>query len=156
MGECAEGVSAAGFLCRSLARIVACLDGLDAAEQRWRPPAADTNSLLAIAAHALGNAEENVLGLLGGEVTRRERSAEFADDGRLSAADIQARWAHVQPRLMAVLERQSSADLAAAFEHPRRGRLRGFEVVMVALRHAAEHQGQAELTRDLVRARREA
>jgi hypothetical protein len=156
MGECAEGAAAAGFLCRSLGRIVACLDGLDAAEQRWAPPAPGTNSVLAIATHALANAEENVLGLLGGEVIERERSTELATDGRLGADDLRARWAGLQPRLTAVLERQSSADLAGVFEHPRRGRWRGFEVLMVALRHAAEHQGQAELTRDLVRARREA
>jgi DinB superfamily len=146
--------AAAGFLCRSLARIVACLDNLAAEEQRWRPPAAGANSLLAIAAHALANAEDNVLGLLGGERIERRPATEF-DDRDLTLAIVHERWSRLQPQLMHVLQQLPASALAATVNHPRRGRLSGFEVLVVALRHAAEHQGQAELTRDLVLARRE-
>jgi hypothetical protein len=48
----------------------------------------------------------------------------------------------------------SDSSLSAEVVHPRRGRLSGFEVLVIALRHAAEHMGQAELTRELVLARR--
>jgi RimJ/RimL family protein N-acetyltransferase len=146
--------AAAGFLCRSLARIVASLDNLTAEEQRWRPPAAGANSLLAIAAHALANAEDNVLGLLGGEHIERRREIEF-DDRDLTLELVHARWAGLQPQLMHVLHKLPASALAATVDHPRRGCLSRFEVLLVALRHAAEHQGQAELTRDLVLARRE-
>jgi hypothetical protein len=72
-----DGAAASGFLRRSLERIVRCLDGLDESEQRWRPPAPDTNSLLAIAWHAPASAEENVLGLLGGQRVQRDSATEL-------------------------------------------------------------------------------
>jgi hypothetical protein len=37
-------------------------------------------------------------------------------------------------------------------QHPRRGPLSGREILIVVARHAAEHLGQAELTRDLMKA----
>jgi len=150
-----EGTAAAGFLCRSLGRIVACLNELDLQEQRWRPPAPATNSLLAIAAHALANAQENVLGLLGGHGSDRQRPGEF-DDQDLTADVIRQRWADLEPQFDQTLRQLSPAALAGEVDHPRRGRLTGFEVLVVALRHAAEHMGQAELTRDLVLAQRAA
>ena len=144
-----EGLAAAGFLCRSLGRIVGCLDELTAEQQRWLPPALGSNSLLAIARHALQNAEDNVLGLLGGAPMARERAADF-DDQALDAAAIGAQWTALEPRLVACLAEQTMVTLLESVEHRRRGRLSRFEVLIVALRHAAEHLGQAELTRDLV------
>jgi len=144
-----EGLAAAGFLCRSLERIVGCLDELTVEQQRWRPPAPGSNSLLGIAHHALSNAEDNVLGLLGGEPMARQRATEF-DDRALDAPSIRAQWAALEPRLVACLAEQTPVTLLESVAHRRRGRLSRFEVLIVALRHAAEHLGQAELTRDLV------
>jgi hypothetical protein len=145
--------AAAGFLCRSLARIVGCLEDLDGAEQRWQPPAPTANSLLAIAAHALANAEDNVLGVLGQQPVPRERAAEFDVRG-LTAEAVRQRWAQLEPRLTRALQQMPASALVAEVSHPRRGRLSAFEVLLVALRHAAEHQGEAELTRTLVLAQR--
>jgi hypothetical protein len=78
MFEKHETAASAGFLCRSLGRIVGCLGGLNVDEQRWRPPAPGTNSLLGIAAHALANTQENILGLLGGGAVERNHTAELA------------------------------------------------------------------------------
>jgi hypothetical protein len=47
--------------------------------------------LLAIAAHALANTRENILGLLGGGAVERYHTAEF-DDRRHTAAAIYQRW----------------------------------------------------------------
>jgi len=65
-------------------------------------------------------------------------------------------------RLREVLERMeqalvglSSVHLDGERDHPRRGKMSCREVLLVAARHAAEHMGQAELTRDLVIARRQ-
>ncbi len=92
-----ETAALAGFLCRSLGRIVCCLDGLDLEEQRWRPPAPGTNSLLAIVAHALANTEENILRLLGGLAVERDYTAEF-DDRDQTAAAIRQQWMKLEPR----------------------------------------------------------
>jgi hypothetical protein len=43
--------------------------------------------------------------------------------------------------------------LGATYRHPRRGAISGREILIVVARHAAEHLGQAELTRDLWKAR---
>ncbi len=143
-----ETTAAAEFLCRSLARIVRCLEGLDEEELHWRPaPAA--NSLLAIAAHALANAEENVLGVLGRQTIRRERRADF-DDAGVTAQMIGERWARLEQHLTEVLGQLPPHTLTSEVYHPRRGVLSGFDVLIIALRHAAEHMGQAELTRDLL------
>ena len=148
-----DRIAISGFLSRSLGRIVGCLDGLDYAEQRWRPAAPNTNSLLSIAWHALANAEENILLLLGGQPAQRDHAIEF-DDARLTAADVQKRWRELEPLLDDALRNLPDSALSAGVNHPRRGDVTVFEVLVVALRHAAEHMGQAELTRDLARARR--
>ncbi len=53
---------------RTLARIVATLDGLTTAQLNWHPPAPQMNSLYSIAIHTLANAEENICGTLRGMV----------------------------------------------------------------------------------------
>jgi hypothetical protein len=63
---------------------------------------------------------------------------------------VRERWAGLEPRLTATISDLVPETLSAEVEHPRRGRLSRFEVLMVALRHGAEHMGQAELTRDLI------
>ena len=46
----------------------------------------------------------------------------------------------------------SAADFERAEIHPRRGVLTGREVLLIVARHATEHLGRAELTRDLAKA----
>jgi DinB superfamily len=138
----------------SLERIVACLEGLSDEELNWRPSAPGANSLGAIALHALANAEENILGTLFGQAVARDREGEFATAG-LSPATVQGRAEAVQTHIREALVRLTSEDLQRECQHPRRGTLSGREVLLVAARHAAEHVGQDELTRDLLRSRRE-
>lgn len=140
------------YIASSLDRLVGVVQGLDADDLGWRPPAPETNSLATLAVHTLGNAEENLLGVLCGRPVRREREAEFA--AAPTAAEIAARWADLRPRLRAALAALPAAELARGRDHPRRGTITGLEVLLVVARHAAEHLGQAELTRDLLRAAR--
>ncbi len=139
------------FISSSLARLVTLLDGLDADELNWRPPAPEANSLYALATHTLGNVEENVLETLGGESVHRDREAEFRASSS-SAASVQQRWQALRPEVERALAAFTLADLDRPYEHPRRGMLTGREVLIVVARHAAEHLGQAELTHDLLRA----
>jgi hypothetical protein len=145
--------AAAGFLCRSVERNVGCLNGLTDEEARWRPPASGANSLLALAWHAQANAEEKVRDLLLSRQIDSDHTCEFADED-LTIAAVRNRWQQLEPALRQGLEALPPAALGEPFQHPRRGQLSGFEVLIVALRHATEHMGQAELTRDLALARR--
>lgn len=99
-----ETTASAGYLCRSLGRIVGC-----------------------------------------GRTVEREQNAEF-NDQRLTAEAVRERWNQLEPQLDQTLRELPPAALIAEVEHPRRGQLTGFEVLVVALRHAAEHMGQADLT----------
>ena len=44
-------------------------------------------------------------------------------------------------------------DLDGARQHPRRGIITGRDVLIVVARHTAEHWGEAQLTRSLLKAR---
>lgn len=143
------------YIASSLDRLVACLESLDAESLNWRPAAADTNSLYALVTHTLGNAEENILETLCGVPIGRDREGEFAAHGA-TPAYIVARWSDLRARLEDELAKLPADGLNHTYSHPRRGALSGREILIVVARHAAEHLGQAELTRDLLCAAREA
>jgi len=135
----------------SLERLIACLEGLDRELLNWRPPAPETNSLYVLATHTLANAEENVLGIACGQPVERDRDAEFLALGDTPEPLIR-RARELLNRIEAGMGRLSTADLGAEREHARRGRISVLEALLITARHAAEHVGQMELTRDLAKA----
>ncbi|HEY8600869.1 MAG TPA: DinB family protein [Thermomicrobiales bacterium] len=142
------------YIASSLDRLVACLNDLNAEGLNWRPPAPDANSLYVLATHTLGNAEENILQVLCGQAVGRDRAGEFAALG-VTPAVVLARWQELRALLGEALTQLPPAGLGATYTHPRRGTLTGREILIVVARHAAEHLGQAELTRDLLQTARE-
>lgn len=137
-----------GFISRSIERIIACLEGLSADEMNWRP-VENANSLYVLATHILGTTEENLLGVLCGQPVQRKREAEFAVQGT-SLEPVRLKWQELQGRIKSSLDGLPSGELERERMHTRRGKLTGREVLIVVARHAAEHMGQAELTRDLL------
>jgi hypothetical protein len=137
------------FIAGSIDRLIELLESLTPDEAAWRPPANEANSILALASHVLGNAEWNILDVLAGQPIPRDRDAEFMPD--LDAAGIRARWEDLKGRISTALEGLPPRELERERDHPRRGRLTGREVLIVVATHAAEHLGQAELTRDLLK-----
>lgn len=137
-----------GFISRSIERIIACMDGHLAEELNWRP-VENANSLYVLATHILGTTEENLLGVLCGQPVQRKREAEFAAQGS-SVEPVRQAWLELRTRIEQGLAGLPPGELERERQHPRRGRLLGREVLIVVARHAAEHMGQAELTRDLL------
>jgi uncharacterized damage-inducible protein DinB len=135
------------FIVNSLDRMLAVAQSLDADGLHWRP-AAGANSVAVLVRHTLGNAEENLLMVLCGQSFSRLRDDEFLDHS-VSAADLVTAWHEVRPRLEAALATVEADEMTRLRPHPRRGELSGRDVLIVVARHAAEHLGQAELTRDL-------
>lgn len=133
-------------------RVVACLDGLDAQALNWRPPAPDTNSLYVIATHVLGNAEECILEILGGHAINRKRREEFLAEGAAGLSIVE-RWQQRRDEMRRVVEALSTDDLEHLYQHRRRGELSGRAVLLLVIRHASEHLGEAQLTRALALAR---
>ncbi len=137
----------------SLERLLSTLEGLSEEQVNWRPPAPNANSLYALAAHTMGNAEENLLGVLAGQPVERDRDGEFQASGT-STDLLRERWATLRASIPAALANLPPGALDRQnYQHPRRGAISGRETLLIVARHAAEHTGQAELTRDLLQAR---
>ncbi len=140
------------YIASSLDRLVEVAAGMSPEGLDWEPPAPDTNSVAVLVTHTLGNAEENLLETLCGQRVDRNCEGEFQQRDT-TVAVLQHRWRELRPRLEAALSTLTSDDLEGDRPHPRRGTIPGREVLIVVARHAAEHLGQAELTRDLWLAR---
>ena len=156
MPQSPEVASIWRFIDRSLERLVTSLDGLSEEDLNWRPAAAETNSLQVLAVHTLGNVEESVLEILCGQPVGRDRDAEFAAEAAAGPGGhpVRERWLALQRRAQACLADLPAGALDGEYTHPRRGTISGRDVLLIAATHAAEHAGQAELTRDLLRAAR--
>ena len=131
--------------------LVACLEGLDGEALDWKP-LDDANSLYVLATHTMGNVRHNLLNVLCGLPITRDRDAEFVVSGG-SAAEIEARWNELKARISSAIEDLPAAEMDRERDDPNRGIITGRELLLFVARHAAEHYGQAQLTRDLVRAR---
>lgn len=132
-------------------RLLTTLDGLSDEQIHWRPAAPEANSLSVLAIHTMGNVEENILETLCGQTVNRQRDREFRESGA-SAAAIQERWQQLQTQIEWALAPLTTEALAGTYKHSRREQESGYDVLILVARHAGEHAGQAELTRDLLRA----
>jgi hypothetical protein len=136
------------FISSSLDRLISVLDGRSVAELNWRPAAPDTNSIYVLAIHTLENARENILGILCGKPPMRSHAEEFASVATATSVPI-ASWPELRRELLEAMAALEPDALEAVYLHPRRGETLGRDILIVVARHAAEHLGQAELTRDL-------
>ena len=130
--------------------LVACLDGLDSDSLNWKP-LDDANSLYVLATHTMGNVRHNFLNILCGRPIIRDRDSEFAAMGG-SVAEIEAVWNDLQDQISEAIQSLPPDDLDRVRDDPQRGKITGRELMDIVARHAAEHYGQAQLTRDLVKA----
>jgi hypothetical protein len=136
------------YIRRSVDRILLCLDGLDEEDLNWRP-LNNANSLYVLAVHMMGNIEANVVGVLCHEQVNRQREDEFKARGSATGPILQ-KWNELQETVSAHLAQLPPGALDLGYEHPRRGKVTGRDLLIVIARHAAEHVGHAELTRDLL------
>jgi len=145
-----ESEAFARYIISSVNQLLECLDAVDADGLNWHPNANESNSLFAIASHTIANVAENVLGTACEipEYQTRNYEAEFGARGS-SASVLRDKWSVVSVEIQKFLSQLDEASLADTRPHPRRGAITGREVLLVAARHAAEHFGQAQLTRDL-------
>lgn len=118
---------------------------LDAAALGWRP-AADTNSIAALTAHAL-DAERFLVSTAAGIDVERDREAQFriTVDG---PAELLALIDRLEGEVDGYLEHVTADRLTTPVERP--GRVHeGAWWLLHALEHTREHVGQATLTRQL-------
>jgi hypothetical protein len=132
----------------SVDRILSCLDELNEDDLNWRP-IESANSLYVLVTHMMGNIEANILGVLYHERIDRHRENEFKAHGN-DAGPLKKRWRKLRDVISTHLEKLPPDALDREYLHPRRGCITGRELLIMIARHAAEHVGHAELTRDLL------
>jgi hypothetical protein len=137
-----------GFIKSSVDRIISCLHGLEENDLNLRP-LPNANSLYVLTIHTIGNIEANILGVLCHQNINRQREKEFRARGN-SVEPVLQRWHDVQESISSHIAKLSSKDLNKEYMHPRRGKITGRDLLITIARHAAEHVGHAELTRDLL------
>ncbi len=147
--ELEAGWSSAEQRLDALVELVA---GHSAEELNWRPRAPEANSLYVLATHTIANARQGLLVVLCGGEDDRDREAEFRAAGD-STEHVERLWKELRAELRTRLPALPVARLDETLTHPRRGEMTGREVLLLVATHAAEHLGQAELTRDLLAAR---
>ncbi|MDA0256111.1 MAG: DinB family protein [Chloroflexi bacterium] len=140
-----------GFVEQRIDALVALLDGRSAEELNWRPAAPEANSIFVLATHTIANARQGLLVVLCGGPDDRDRDAEFRAAGD-TIEPIERRWHELRAEIRACLAALPAQRLDEALTHPRQGEMTGRQVLLLVATHAAEHLGQAELTRDLLAA----
>lgn len=138
---------------RTLDGLIESVTGLGDEGLNWTPPVPGVNSLFVLTMHTLGNAEENLVEILGGQPVHRDREGEFSTTTG-TVADVEGRWTPLRPKLSATLLGLDRARLERVYDHPKRAGLSGRDVLLQTMRHAAQHLGHAELTRDFYLASR--
>src|SRR6267378_6833124 len=78
-------------------RLLETIADLDEEAVNWKPPAEGANSLLVLITHALGSAEEHVVGIAAGMTVVRNRDAEFVAKG--AASHLASRASEVRGRI---------------------------------------------------------
>ncbi len=132
-------------LVREVDRVLAATKGLGAAQLAWAPVAKEANSLLVLASHTVGAVERHILVNIAGRKPGATRDEEFAAE---DIAGIRARWDEVRRGIVDVLDSLPPGRLDDDLPGP--APTRSVQAMIVhAIAHAAEHAGQAELTRDL-------
>ena len=135
-------------LLREVDRVIRATDSLGAAQLAWTPAAKSANSLLVLAAHTVGAAERHILVNIAGNKPSGTRDEEFA--AKADIAGIRSRWDAVKIRIVDVLDNLPPGRLDDDLPGP--VSTRSVQAMIVhAIAHAAEHAGQSELTRDLVK-----
>ena len=137
-------------LLEEVERLLSAADGLDATQLSWAPSTKGANSLLVLAAHTVGAAERHVVRSIGGGEVTGTRDEEFVARGDM--APIRARWDAVRRKIVETIDSMPPGRLDDAVPKP--SRIRTIHGLLVhAVAHAAEHAGQAELMRDLIKER---
>ena len=121
-------------------RLRACVESLNDEQIWWRPNAA-SNSIGNLVLHLNGNMRQWLVNSFNRRPDTRDRPAEFASEGGLSAAALIERLGATVEEGLAVLDRLSEADLLAEYEI-QGYRVTGLDAVYQVIEHFGLHYGQ--------------
>jgi uncharacterized damage-inducible protein DinB len=121
-------------------RLRACVESLTDEQIWWRPNEA-SNSIGNLLLHLNGNVRQWLVGSFNRQEDGRNRSAEFAAEGELSASALLERLGATMQQASAVLARLTEADLLAPYEI-QGYHVHGLDAVYQVVEHFALHYGQ--------------
>jgi hypothetical protein len=137
-------------LVREVERVIGATDGLSAEQLVWKPTVKEANSLIVLVAHTVGAAERHILVNIAARKPSGTREEEFA--AKVDIAGVRSRWNAVKRGIVDVLDNLPPGRLDEDLSGPVATRS-VHAMIVHAIAHAAEHAGQAELTRDLAKER---
>ena len=136
-------------LFREVDRVLGAAEKATAAQLVWKP-APNANTILVLAAHVVGAAERHIVVQVGAHAGSGPREQEFT--GKMDLAAIKTRWAMVRQAVAEVFDELPPGRLDDEVPGPV-GSHTVHWLIVHAIAHAAEHAGQAELTREIAEAR---
>lgn len=137
-------------------RLLDTIKDLDEEGVNWKPPAPGANSLLVLATHTLGSAEDHVVRVAAGMTVVRNRDAEFAVRG--GALHLASRATEVRRRIgeaLSSLEGRLDEERDVPFRGWPKPRATVRDRLLNSIAHTVEHVGHSQLTHDLYVAQRE-
>jgi hypothetical protein len=121
-------------------RLRACVEPLTEEQVWWRPNAA-SNSIGNLILHLNGNVRQWLVDSFNRSEDRRDRPAEFAETGSISASALLERMGATMREAAQVLARLTQADLVAPYEI-QGYKVWGLDAVYQVVEHFAMHYGQ--------------
>ena len=134
---------------RQWPRMKACVEPLTVEQVWWRPNEA-SNSIGNLLLHLNGNVTQWLVDSFDRNEDKRDRPAEFAAEGGLTAAELLARLGATLEKAAKVLDRLTTEELLAPYEI-QGYEVRGLDAVYQVVEHFAQHYGQvAYITKSLL------
>jgi len=121
-------------------RLRACVESLNENQVWWRPNEA-SNSIGNLILHLNGNVRQWLVASFNRQEDHRDRPAEFAAEGGLSASALLERLGATMQEASEVLSRLTEADLVAPYEI-QGYHVRGLDAVYQVVEHFGLHYGQ--------------
>jgi hypothetical protein len=134
---------------RQWPRMKACVEPLTVEQVWWRPNEA-SNSIGNLLLHLNGNVTQWLVDSFDRNEDKRDRPAEFAADGGLTAAELLQRLGATLDKAAKVLDRLTTEELLAPYEI-QGYTVRGLDAVYQVAEHFGMHYGQvAYITKSLL------
>jgi len=134
---------------RQWPRMKACVEPLTVEQVWWRPNEA-SNSIGNLLLHLNGNVTQWLVDSFDRNEDKRDRPAEFAADGGLTAAELLQRLGATLDKAAKVLDRLTTEELLAPYEI-QGYTVRGLDAVYQVVEHFGMHYGQvAYITKSLL------
>ncbi len=148
-----EGEQFCFSLRRNMEGVLRTIESVPQDALAWKPPFQNSNTMGAIAVHAIASSEWWILGCVRGDEIARDRDEEFR--ATTTAADMRARFEAWYGAVEELIRSQPAPWFGELSHHPNGDRTNR-RCLMHTVEHLAQHFGHLEITADLWHSQRNA